>query len=651
MGMARPRRIRNREPKKHSNFLSPLSSALSELLLIILLYLHALLSYLVHKFARCRKLRTPCMLCSRLDRKTPDFYKELFCNAHKLELSSLANRPPLPKRFQRKNITEKFGYNELKSEAESEGICSVNLVKEELLSRCLQSAPKNFVSEEIIVEEKRINPSPMLADICVSVPERRVEVDAHGLEEINWNQVEVKPASEVLIEQVPAENLSTKLDAADNCSVTSNGDSIKPLSSVNIALKTNQIMNEKLASNSTVPLPSPSSSDLLTAKDSSRIPEDLKSRLTQISTSRWLEFPWNDMSSTPQTNSQLDESKLSDASSSNGFPFNARRSIVDRCESGVESLDGSLSEIEGENVEDRLKRQIEMDRKFISVLYKELEEERNASAISANQAMCMINRLQEEKAAIQMEASQYLRMMEEQAEYDEEALQKLNDLLDDRDKEILDLEEMVNSYRKQFGGEPLTSRVLEESFDSEEREYAEYTPVSTPGIMGSSGCDIGKVLMRNTVLDFEDEKVHISECLKRFERKLNMFSNKNSVLEDEPMDNGENLNDRGSLVKVCSTPVKFSVKETLIERRLRSNSCNGRQYSMGVKKNDIVALGNEISQLSERLEALEEDRSFLEHAVGSLRNGSNGIQFVQEIACHLRELRQTGITQQEHIVT
>jgi len=49
----------------------------------------------------------------------------------------------------------------------------------------------------------------------------------------------------------------------------------------------------------------------------------------------------------------------------------------------------------------------------------ELEEERSAAAIAANQMMAMINRLQEEKAAIQMEALQYQRMMEEQSEYDQ----------------------------------------------------------------------------------------------------------------------------------------------------------------------------------------------------------------------------------------
>ena len=56
--------------------------------------------------------------------------------------------------------------------------------------------------------------------------------------------------------------------------------------------------------------------------------------------------------------------------------------------------------------------------------------ERSASTIAANQTMAMITRLQEEKAAMQMEAPQYQRMMEEQSEYDQEALPSCNGAAD-----------------------------------------------------------------------------------------------------------------------------------------------------------------------------------------------------------------------------
>jgi hypothetical protein len=45
-----------------------------------------------------------------------------------------------------------------------------------------------------------------------------------------------------------------------------------------------------------------------------------------------------------------------------------------------------------------------------------------SSAVAANNVMAMITRLQAEKAVVQMEALQYQRMMEEQAEYDQDAI-------------------------------------------------------------------------------------------------------------------------------------------------------------------------------------------------------------------------------------
>lgn len=57
---------------------------------------------------------------------------------------------------------------------------------------------------------------------------------------------------------------------------------------------------------------------------------------------------------------------------------------------------------------------------------------------------------------------------------------------------------------------------------------------------------------------------------------------------------------------------------------------------------ELVSLRNEVHSLYERLEALETDRSFLEHTIRYLRVGDEGLQFIQDIASHLQELRSTG---------
>ncbi|GMH04058.1 hypothetical protein Nepgr_005897 [Nepenthes gracilis] len=127
--------------------------------------------------------------------------------------------------------------------------------------------------------------------------------------------------------------------------------------------------------------------------------------------------------------------------------------LMGRRELGTEeSVDGSvLSEVEvgdGFVTVERLKSALRAERKALHTLYAELEEERNAAAIAANQTMAMINKLREEKATMQMEALHYQRMMEEQAEYDQETLQLMNVIIVKREAEKQELEKELEIYRK-----------------------------------------------------------------------------------------------------------------------------------------------------------------------------------------------------------
>ncbi|PON62751.1 Zein-binding domain containing protein [Parasponia andersonii] len=151
----------------------------------------------------------------------------------------------------------------------------------------------------------------------------------------------------------------------------------------------------------------------------------------------------------------IDEEKVPDTPSSidSLHQLHKKLLLLDRRESGTEeSLDGSVvSDIEGGDgisTVEKLKSVLKAERKTLNALYAELEEERSASAVAASQTMAMINRLQEEKAAMQMEALQYQRMMEEQSEYDQEALQLLNELMMKREREKQELEKELETYRK-----------------------------------------------------------------------------------------------------------------------------------------------------------------------------------------------------------
>lgn len=206
----------------------------------------------------------------------------------------------------------------------------------------------------------------------------------------------------------------------------------------------------------------------ISMKDSTKLSEDLKMLLSQMSAARGLELPSPSYDISPRLSGNIDDMRSTDSSLGMGMHLLQRRISLERNESGL-SIDGSfVSDIEGENVVDRLKRQIEYDRKLLGTLYKELEEERNASAVATNQAMAMITRLQEEKSALHMEALQCLRMMEEQAEYDVEALQKANDLIADKEKEIKDLKAAVEIYREKLGNESLDDILTKPLFDIKE---------------------------------------------------------------------------------------------------------------------------------------------------------------------------------------
>ncbi|KAJ6318410.1 hypothetical protein OIU76_013871 [Salix suchowensis] len=52
-----------------------------------------------------------------------------------------------------------------------------------------------------------------------------------------------------------------------------------------------------------------------------------------------------------------------------------------------------------------------------------------------------------------------------------------------------------------------------------------------------------------------------------------------------------------------------------------------------------LAVEEEVDHVYERLQALEADREFLKHCITSSRKGDKGIELLQDILQHLRDLR------------
>lgn len=322
----------------------------------------------------------------------------------------------------------------------------------------------------------------------------------------------------------------------------------------------------------------------------------------------------------------------------------------------------SVSEIEGESIFDRLKRQIEHDKECIGKLCKELEEERNASAIAANQTLSMINRLQEEKAALHMEVNQYLRMIDEQAEHDGEELDKAYDLLAEKEKEIQDLEAELEFCRSNMDEEHISYDMQKERFDLKEKN-ATVQNLSVPPITIDSDSKLAESpqvtnesVAFESSLEFEEERLYISNCLSRLEKKLHqIFDN------DMPINRTENLEESESYQQVSSNseePRLESKKEDSTTDQdgsiaSKSNVCSphegnnhsdfiGQKNSIQRKDVDLVYIEGEISGLNERLEALEADHDLLEHLLHSFRGDNDGLQYIQDIARQLHELRKLG---------
>ncbi|KAA8537055.1 hypothetical protein F0562_029533 [Nyssa sinensis] len=552
----------------------------------------------------------------------------------------------------------------------------------------------------------------------------------HGLEELKWQQVENKadpslpsnlisfdefpPSSNVM--ETPVEVSRETLDAEAACEVgqkvvtesvviskagsgpitTGSGIELNPVGSDTGLQMTNYldlVDAYKLAVANKGRQSSGVLSEQRSMKGSTRVSEDLKLLLSQLSATRGIELSLNDMS--PKVSVNSDELKASDTSSSIGMQILQRRISLERNLSGL-SLDGSLvSEIEGESVVDRLKRQIEHDRKLMGALYKELEEERNASAVAAHQTMAMITRLQEEKATLHMEALQCLRMMEEQAEYDGEALQKANDLLAEKEKGLQDLEAEVELYRTKIG-EVMLENMVEATYDLKatraedlDASYVKNSAHSvtnkynicdkieeTDMLIGDRSADTAKSLL----LEFENERVYIVQCLKNLEQKLHLFSDNGVYLdminEEYFGEEGVRLSDLRKLnSKVGSQENSVTEEIDLSSQKDESEfkgsscaqegcvpsfensqlsskgcsefNCGGKGSSVVCRESDLVDLGNVVSDLSGRLEALEADCNFLERSINTLRNGNEGLKFIQEIACHLGALRRIGIRRRD----
>ncbi|KAL6660075.1 hypothetical protein ACP70R_002197 [Stipagrostis hirtigluma subsp. patula] len=766
--MAVKARARSRDFSRQ--FWPVLRHALSECFLIIMLFVTAVVSYMATRFARMCRLRSPCMLCSRLDRFLLGkdwFSEELVCAAHRLEIARLSycqNHNKLadsddlcerclhsctalagnPGNLTNVSLREKVnprhrsrhrqlcsccsvpfkktrnvhrvsniasarapdddkgkergiamasvghssddvsdhspdgGYRKLKAGQNSESGIRISDDGDDgnALPHEAREQVKDISRHDVHMKQMPINTNPLVPVNTArrtdnqpssakvgNAAESSDRVIGHGLDEINWslnssdNNIDMQ--SKAMPEQVCAEipKEKTFLVGIEEVSDSFEGVSGSPdeeatrgfAASANAGTSSstdahvNRNNSMKNASGSRGYLKSPRLSEIISARDSnSKTHEEVKTFLSQLSSVRGFDGPWSETTTSPRLGTQIDEYRQYDA---NGMaPF------LERNNSNMEPFDANAaSEDEGESSLERMKQQAELNKKKMSILYKELEAERSASAVAASEAMAMINRLQEEKASMHMEALQYLRMMEEQADHDQEAIDKLNDLLTEREKEILDLEAELEGR----------SRLHDEPFD--------VGKFGAPDGAMAFGVLDGSDFMRNTMFDFEDEKAKILESLRRLEETLGMSSInrpdlggindnlQNGPLRDHPGGNSQHI--ENSELGNSPLPQEHLNGESVSSQHNDENQSveNQKPFASCSHLDDeeirsMTSVKHEVTLLNTRFKALEADQNFLKQILSSLNCSSDGVYCVQEITSHLRELRRIMTEQRDMAV-
>nr|XP_043618420.1 probable myosin-binding protein 5 [Erigeron canadensis] len=250
---------------------------------------------------------------------------------------------------------------------------------------------------------------------------------------------------------------------------------------------------------------------------------------------------------------------------------------------------------DGDSSLQQLKTQARVDKKNLQMLSMELEEERSAAAVAASNAMAMITRLQAEKAAVQMEALQYQRMMEEQAEYDQESIQILQDLVSKRDEQVRIMESELDSYKEKYG------EIRKVGGDECEVDADEYYQEEWKDDDSHSQRSIEneRQAFEEPLLDFETEKYQLYSMLKNLEKHI-----ESSALEDEQDDEEDDIENKATLKR-------------------------------------------EVSVIRGRLRALEADSGFLKRTAMTLQKGEKGAELLTEIAQHLRKLRHSEETSED----
>ncbi|KAM3703767.1 hypothetical protein ACJW31_04G122600 [Castanea mollissima] len=587
--------------------------AVLEWVLITLLFIYGFLVFVANEFARYFELPMPCLLCTRIDhllvnRKPDSYYNDSICEGHKKEISYLAYC---------------HDHNRLADIRKMCEGCLFSFATGKHSDRDTYKSLVGILHKDLEGFVEDINP------IHLSLPTLKkddaLEVEKNGINCCSCCAEPLKVKSSYSKGKCSGAYSQAPAPSPRGSFVT-----LKNEESCNLDLPHIRYTELKFMSGNDS---TPEDEDGLSATNSDiQFREDVKAATVPL------------LSETVDLND--DASKTSNFDRGNKFfgisltdsPTNSprwapkitRKSSLSKLAFASESVEGKLpNEAESDSILHYLTKQVHLDHKSLVALYMELDEERNASAVAANNAMAMITRLQAEKAAVQMEALQYQRMMEEQAEYEEEALKAANELLAKREEEIKILEAELEVFRQKYGC------LSEDDFRRCEigaaEDYREYTSYSPDGAKSES--DSFNVGVNEGDINGENRQ---NNYLALSTQEANGGGTLSAALKDFKV---ERTNSLGWFKKpdrrnhLSSEKIHFSQSGS--DGFEHTNDKTGKQRK--------AILSRELSLLSNRVKALKADGGFIENAGQKLGKESEGTKLLTEIYQNLWKLRQIVI--------
>lgn len=569
--------------------------AVLEWVLIAVLFIDGFLAFFANEFAKFFELKIPCLLCTRIDhvlvhREADFYYNESICETHKKEVSCLAYCHVHKKLSDIRNMCEGCL---LSFATERESDCDLYKSHAGILHKDIEQFADDdrdihlrfpALGNDFVVQAEK---SSLHQCSCCGEPLKAKSYSKGKIAGMPSQAPAPSPRAPFvnLRNEGPRKlDLShvryTELKFSENCSELHDDEDASNASHLD-----KQFREEVKAA--MVPL----------LTESENINEERTPTFSR----------GNKFFGIPLTDSA--------AASPRAFTRFPRKSLYDRTELSSETTEGtSLSnEVDGDSVLQHLKKQVRLDRKSLMDLYMELDEERSASAVAANNAMAMITRLQAEKAAVQMEALQYQRMMEEQEEYDQEALQATRDIVSKREEQIKTLEAELVAYREKYG--VLTGEDFKESGGDIDEDYNDLETDSHSSYTERYECL--SPTYSSTEGQNNAENVFYQSQSPSFLAVENGGETEDKSLKAFQGQNPQRLGRLNNLDK----KVHFSSDD----HADLSSQCSSDDVNHSEKVTDQEREANlvtESSNLHGSAEALDEEGGFLKHADRTLPNGS-----------------------------